>query len=191
MDQTLLNCDRLIRNAKIFNDGKPPVVEDIAIRNDRVVARGVNLQVVDSAELIDADGLWAMPGLFDIHTHYDLELELAPGLPESTRHGTTSVVISNCSLGLAFGSQRSKADGVEVDPIVDCYARVENIPKSVLRACADKVDWNSPQEYIHHLEQLNFGPNVITMMPHSMLRIQTMGFNNSVSRDQPRVRWIR
>ena len=183
MDQTLLNCDRLIRNAKIFNDGKQAVVEDIAIRNDRVVARGVNLQVVDSAELIDADGLWAMPGLFDIHTHYDLELELAPGLPESTRHGTTSVVISNCSLGLAFGSQRSKIDTIEIDPIVDCYARVENIPKSVLRACADRVDWNSPQQYIDHLEQLNLGPNVIAMMPHSMLRIEAMGFNNSVSRD--------
>jgi N-acyl-D-aspartate/D-glutamate deacylase len=183
MDQTLLNCDRVIRNAKVFNDGKQPVVEDIAIRNDRVVERGVNLQVVDSAEIIDAHGLWAMPGLFDIHTHYDLELELAPGLPESTRHGTTSVVISNCSLGLAFGSQRSNSGALEIDPIVDCYARVENIPKSVLRACADKIDWDTPQQYIDHLEQLNLGPNVITMMPHSMLRIQTMGFNNSVSRD--------
>lgn len=183
MDQTLLNCDRLIRNAKVFNDGKQPVVEDIAIRNNRVVARGVNLKAVDSAEIIEANGLWAMPGLFDIHTHYDLELELAPGLPESTRHGTTSVVIANCSLGLAFGSQRSKAGSIDVDPIVDCYARVENIPKPVLRACADKVDWSTPQQYIHHLEQLNMGPNVITMMPHSMLRIQVMGFNNSVSRD--------
>jgi len=101
-----------------------------------------------------------MPGMFDIHTHYDLELEVAPGLPESTRHGTTSVVISNCSLGLAFGNQREG----DTDPIVDCYARVENIPKPVLRACADKVTWTNPQEYIDHLESINMKVLLVTLL---------------------------
>ena len=90
---------------------------------------GSSWMPAQAGRVIDAEGLWLMPGLFDIHTHYDLELEVAPGLPESTRHGTTSVVIANCSLGLAFGAQR---DGTN-DPIVSCYARVENIPKHVLR----------------------------------------------------------
>lgn len=171
--------DTLIQNARVFNNGESPVTEDIAIKDGRIVKRGQSLDSGDAAKVVDATGLWAMPGMFDIHTHYDLELEVAPGLPESTRHGTTSVVISNCSLGLAFGNQR---DG-EIDPIVDCYARVENIPKPVLRACADKVVWNTPKEYIEHLEQINLGPNVITMIPHSMLRIESMGFEASVSRD--------
>lgn len=171
--------DTVIKNARIFNNGENPVTEDIAIRGGVVVKRGQSLDTSGAKEVINASGLWAMPGLFDIHTHYDLELEVAPGLPESTRHGTTSVVISNCSLGLAFGNQREG----DIDPIVDCYARVENIPKSVLRQCADKVIWNTPQEYIDHLETLNLGPNVITMIPHSMLRIESMGFEASVTRD--------
>jgi N-acyl-D-aspartate/D-glutamate deacylase len=171
--------DTLIQNARVFNNGEAPITEDIAIVAGKIVDRGQNLDANAASNIVDATGLWAMPGLFDIHTHYDLELEVAPGLPESTRHGTTSVVISNCSLGLAFGNQR---DG-EVDPIVDCYARVENIPKSVLRACADKVTWNTPKEYLEHLEQVNLGPNVITMIPHSMLRIESMGFEESVTRD--------
>ena len=171
--------DTLIQNARVFNNGESPVTEDIAIKDGRIVERGQQLDETNAAKVVDATGLWAMPGMFDIHTHYDLELEVAPGLPESTRHGTTSVVISNCSLGLAFGNQREG----EIDPIVDCYARVENIPKPVLRACADKVTWNTPQEYIEHLEQINLGPNVITMIPHSMLRIESMGFDASVSRD--------
>lgn len=174
-----MNFDLLIKNAKVFNNGEAPVVEDIAICNGRIIKRGPNLDENNAARVIDADGKWAMPGLFDIHTHYDLELEVAPGLPESTRHGTTTVVIANCSLGLAFGAQRR--DGT--DPIVDCYARVENIPKPVLKACADKVDWSNPREYLDHLKSLNLGPNVITMIPHSMLRIEVMGFNDSVSRD--------
>jgi len=106
------------------------------------------------------------------------KLEVAPGLPESTRHGTTSVVIANCSLGLAFGNQRVGKS----DPIVDCYARVENIPKNVLRRCAEQASWQSPAEYLQHLETLKLGPNVITMVPHSMLRIDAMGFDESISR---------
>jgi len=171
--------DTLIKNAKIFNNGETPVVEDVAIAGGKIVARGQKLDAQHAKKGIDAEGLWLMPGLFDIHTHYDLELEVAPGLPESTRHGTTTVVIANCSLGLAFGAQR---DGTN-DPIVDCYARVENIPKSVLKSCADNIDWNTPQGYLEHLETLNLGPNVVTMLPHSMLRIEVMGFENSIGRD--------
>jgi len=170
--------DTLIQNARVFNNGESPVTEDIAIASGQIIKRGSNLDSSKAARVIDATGMWAMPGFFDIHTHYDLELELAPGLPESTRHGTTTVVISNCSLGLAFGNQRR--DGA--DPIVDCYARVENIPKSVLRACGDKVDWSTPGEYINHLDKLNLGPNVVTMIPHSMLRIESMGFEESINR---------
>jgi len=187
MKQAPTNCNTLIKNAKVFNNGETPVIEDIAILDGKIIARGPDLEASDSASVIDATGMWAMPGMFDIHTHYDLELEVAPGLPESTRHGTTSVVISNCSLGLAFGAQRSVEGGNEIDPIVDCYARVENIPKPVLRACADKVDWKSPQEYIQHLDGVNLGPNVVTMIPHSMLRIEVMGFTNSVTRDPSQI----
>ncbi len=172
------NFDLIIQNARVFNENDLPITEDIAIADGRIVARGKALDAGNPVESIDASGLWAMPGLFDIHTHYDLELELAPGLPESTRHGTTSVVIANCSLGLAFGNQRT----ADTDPIVDCYARVENLPKSILRSCADKIEWSSPSEYLTHLESINLGPNVITMVPHSMLRIDAMGFNGSISR---------
>ena len=171
--------DTLITNAKVFNNGEAAVTEDVAIAGGRIVARGQNLDQANAAKVIDAEGLWLMPGLFDIHTHYDLELEVAPGLPESTRHGTTSVVIANCSLGLAFGNQR---DGTN-DPIVSCYARVENIPKSVLRSCADNCTWDNPKDYLDHLDTLKLGPNVAVLFPHSMLRIDTMGFDASVSRD--------
>ncbi|MEL7401488.1 MAG: N-acyl-D-glutamate deacylase, partial [Pseudomonadota bacterium] len=146
MTNSALKVDTWIKGAKIFNEGKTPIVEDIAIRDGHIVARGTNLNIASAKHEVDAQGLWLTPGLFDIHTHYDLELEVAPGLPESVRHGTTTVVIANCSLGLAFGNQR---DGKN-DPIVDCFARVENLPKHVLRSGADGVSWNTPQEYFSH-----------------------------------------
>jgi N-acyl-D-aspartate/D-glutamate deacylase len=182
MHADIQNIDTLIKNAKVFNNGEAAVIEDVAVSDGRIVARGPNLNEANASRVIDAEGMWLMPGLFDIHTHYDLELEVAPGLPESTRHGTTSVVIANCSLGLAFGAQR---DGVN-DPIVSCYARVENIPKAVLKNCADNITWDNPKAYLDHLEGLNLGPNVAVLFPHSMLRIDAMGFDNSVTRDPTR-----
>ena len=53
----------------------------------------------------DASGQGLLPGMVDIHTHLDLEVEVNPGLGEAVRHGTTSVVVGNCSLGTAFGAQ--------------------------------------------------------------------------------------
>ena len=179
MTGKIQKIDMLIKNAKVFNNGETAVIEDVAITAGRIISRGQQINDQGASRVIDAKGLWLMPGLFDIHTHYDLELEIAPGLPESTRHGTTSVVIANCSLGLAFGAQR---DG-KFDPIVACYARVENIPKSVLTHCADNISWSTPQAYLDHLDQLNLGPNVAVLLPHSMLRIETMGFEGSITRD--------
>jgi N-acyl-D-aspartate/D-glutamate deacylase len=171
--------DLLIRNALVFDGtGARPTREDVAVRDGRIAGRGPALDAAQATRIVDAEGLWLMPGLLDIHTHLDLELELAPGLPESVRHGTTTVVVGNCSLGTAFGSQRRNGD----DPILDCFARVENIPKSVLRKVVDRIDWDATAGYLEHLGSLPLGPNVVPLIPHSMLRIEVMGTAAAVSR---------
>jgi N-acyl-D-aspartate/D-glutamate deacylase len=172
--------DLLIHGAMVFDgSGTTPRREDVAIRDGRVAARGPGLDQSRADEVIDASGLWLTPGLLDIHTHVDLEVELAPGLPECVRHGTTTVVVGNCSLGTAFGAQRRDGE----DPILDCFARVENIPKSVLRKVVDRIDWNSTEDYLTHLDRLPLGPNIVPLIPHSMLRIEIMGTEAAVSRE--------
>ena len=131
--------------------------------------------------VVDATGRWLLPGLLDIHTHLDLEVELAPGLPESVRHGTTTVVVGNCSLGTAFGAQRRNGD----DPILDCFTRVENMPKSVLRKVVDRIDWHGTREYFEHLDKLPLGPNIVPLLPHSMLRIEAMGSTDAAVTREP------
>jgi N-acyl-D-aspartate/D-glutamate deacylase len=170
----------LIRNATVFDGtGAPPRVEDVLIRNGRIAERAQGLYAPDEARLIDAGRQWLMPGLLDIHTHLDLEVELAPGLPESVRHGTTTVVVGNCSLGTAFGAQRANGD----DPVLDCFARVENVPKSVLSRVVDRMDWNTTAGYLAHLDTLRLGPNIVPLLPHSMLRIAVMGTAAAVTRE--------
>jgi len=171
--------DYLIKGGTCFDgSGELPRVVDVAVKDGRIAEIGTGIPEDRANEVIDGKDQWVMPGLVDVHTHYDLELEVSPGLPESVRHGTTTVVMSNCSLGLAFGAQRKDGD----DPIISCFARVENMPKHVLKKCADKVFWNDSKEYLEHLETRPKGPNVVPMIPHSMLRIEVMGLTDSVSR---------
>ena len=172
--------DTLIQNAMVFDGtGEKPREMDIAIKGGKIAAKGMFLPRSMAAEVIDGSGQWLMPGLLDIHTHLDLEVDLEPGLPEVVRHGTTTVLVGNCSLGTCFGSQ---LEG-EQDPIVDCFTRVENIPKSVLRKCVEAVDWQNTGEYMDHFDKIPLGPNVGVFVPHSMLRIEVMGLEQSISRE--------
>ena len=175
-----MQWDTILRGARVFDGtGGPGESLDIAIRDGRIAAKGIRLPVESAASVHDVSGTWLVPGLLDIHTHEDLEAELDPGLPEMVRHGTTTAIIGNCSLGLAFGAQRKAGQ----DPIVDCFARVENMPKSVLSRVADKVDWTTPEAYLNHLDSLPLAVNLATFLPHSMLRIEVMGLEASITRD--------
>lgn len=180
MDGSGLQWDVLFRNARFFDGtGAAAKTCDVAVRDGRIEAIGASLSPVQARLTLDVDGQWLTPGLLDVHTHFDLEVELEPGLPEAVRHGSTTVVVANCSLGLAYGNQRRNGE----DPIVDCFARVENVPKSVLAKVADRCNWRTSAEYLDHFDQLALGPNVVTMIPHSMLRIEVMGLKDSVSRE--------
>jgi len=62
--------DYLIRGAKVFDGtGKLPVREDIAIADGKIAARASELDPGKASSVIDGTDRWAMPGLFDIHTH--------------------------------------------------------------------------------------------------------------------------
>ena len=75
--------DLLIRGAKVFDgEGTPGRIEDVAVAAGNVVARGANLPVSQAKQCVDAAGRWLIPGMLDIHTHLDLEVEVAPALDE-------------------------------------------------------------------------------------------------------------
>ena len=167
--------DLIIRNGLWFDGlGNTPQVRTLGIR-DGVVADIVagELDATGCPEVIDATGKWVMPGFVDVHTHYDAEVLLDPGLRESVRHGVTTVLLGNCSLSAVYA---------EAEDAADLFSRVEAVPhKYVLNALQAKKTWSTPADYVRALEQLPLGPNIGSMLGHSDLRTAVLGLDRATT----------
>lgn len=118
-------------------------------------------------EVIDAQGKWVLPGFIDIHTHYDAEVLLNPGLDESVRHGMTTIVLGCCSMSTVYAESEDAAD---------LFSRVEAVPrKHVIGALEEFRTWTDPEGYVKAIDALPLGPNVSSFLGHSDLRTAVMG----------------
>ncbi|MGV0696240.1 N-acyl-D-amino-acid deacylase family protein [Mycobacterium paraintracellulare] len=170
-----MQYDTVITNGRWFDGtGGPSAVRDIAVRDGRVVAIAEGLDTA-GADVIDATGQWVIPGIIDIHTHYDVEILCAPELSESLRHGVTTVMLGSCSLSTVY------LDSVDAG---DIFGRVEAIPRRYVIEHLDAArSWTNPTEYVAELERLNLGPNLAAFIGHSDLRAATMGLDRATRKD--------
>ena len=172
-----MTYDVIVRNGLWFDGtGAPPQTRTLGIRNGVVAA--VSTEPLDETgcpDVIDAEGKWVVPGFIDVHTHYDAEVLLDPGLRESVRHGVTTVLLGNCSLSTVYADSEDAAD---------LFSRVEAVPrKYVLGALEAKKTWSTPAEYVQALDELPLGPNVGSMLGHSDLRTSVLGLERATTED--------
>lgn len=172
-----MSFDVILRNGTWFDGrGSAPEVRTIGVRDGVVAA--VSAEPLDERgcpDVIDANGKWVVPGFLDVHTHYDAEVLLDPGLRESVRHGVTTIVLGNCSLSAIYADNEDAAD---------LFSRVEAVPREfVLNALEAKKTWSTPAEYVRALDELPLGPNVSSFLGHSDLRASVLGLGRATERD--------
>lgn len=172
-----MGFDTVIRNGRWFDGtGAPSAIRNIGIRDGHVAE--ISAQPLDEAgcpQVIEAEGKWVLPGMVDIHTHYDVEVLGAPSLSESLRHGVTTVMVGSCSLSTVH------VDGQDAG---DLFARVEAIPREHVIGTVDKhKTWRNCEEYIAALEARPLGPNVAAFIGHSDMRAATMGLDRATRKE--------
>ena len=170
-----MTYDVIVKDGLWFDGtGRTPQLRNLGIR-DGVVAT-VSAQPLDETgcpDVIDAKGKWVTPGFIDVHTHYDAEVLLDPGLRESVRHGVTTVLLGMCSLSTVYA---------ENDDAADLFSRVEAVPrKFVVGALEQNRSWSGPAEYVQALEALPLGPNVSSLLGHSDLRTSVLGLDRATT----------
>lgn len=165
--------DVIIRDGLWFDGtGAAPLTRTLGIRDGVVVA--VSAEALDETgcpEVIEAAGKWVLPGFLDVHTHYDAEVLLDPGLRESVRHGVTTVLLGNCSLSTVYADSEDAAD---------LFSRVEAVPREyVFGALSSGRTWSTAAEYVKAIDALPLGPNVGSLLGHSDLRTAVLGLERA------------
>ncbi|MCV7153536.1 amidohydrolase family protein [Mycobacterium pyrenivorans] len=174
---TAATYETIIRNGRWFDGtGAPSAVRTLGIRDGHIAAiTAGDLDETGCPQVIDAAGKWVLPGMLDIHTHYDVEVLGGPSLSESLRHGVTTVLLGSCSLSTVY------VDGQDAG---DIFGRVEAIPREhVIDAVNQAKTWANGEQYIAALESRPLGPNVAAFLGHSDMRAATMGLDRATRRD--------
>ena len=164
--------DLLIRGATVYDgSGRSPSIQDVFIHQGRFVAPGEG----DSAagQTVDAGGLALMPGIVDVHTHYDAQVTWDPTLSPSTALGVTTAVMGNCGFGIA------PCPAAQRDTVLRNLSVVEGMDLEALQA---GVRWG-PETFAGYLDQIDrIGPlaNVAVLAQHSTIRSAVMGEDASL-----------
>jgi N-acyl-D-aspartate/D-glutamate deacylase len=170
--------DTIIRNGRWFDGtGAPSAIRNIGIVDGRVAAlTPEKLDETGCPQVVEAAGKWVLPGFVDIHTHYDVEVLGGPGLPESVRHGVTTVLIGSCSLSTVH------IGGVDAG---DLFGRVEAIPREhVIDTVDNAKTWHTAEEYVAALQDRPLGPNIAAFIGHSDMRTATMGLDRATRKEE-------
>jgi len=137
--------DLVIRGATVVDGlGHDPIRADVAVRDGRIAAIGEVGK--DASEILDAGGLALMPGIIDLHTHYDAQVTWDPTLSPSPSLGVTPAIMGNCGFGIVPSPPHLR------DLIMRNLAVVEGMDLDALRA---GIDWRfqSFAEYMTMLRE--------------------------------------
>src|SRR6266567_9350775 len=167
--------DLVIRGATIVDGlGHDPLRAEIAVKDGRIAEIGEVRGA--TADVIDAGGLTLMPGIIDLHTHYDAQVTWDPTLSPSPSLGVTTAVMGNCGFGIVPSPPHLR------DLIMRNLAVVEGMDIDALRA---GIDWRfqSFADYLNAVRRCGPYANLAVLVGHSAVRTGVMGDEASVRRE--------
>lgn len=159
--------DLLIRGAAVYDGlGNPPRRLDVAIDGGRISVIG---KVTSPArETVDATGLALMPGIVDLHTHYDAQVTWDRTMSPSPALGVTTAVIGNCGFGVApcpAPMRETMMKNLSVVEGMDLNALLTGV----------RWDFETFPEYMEQLRRTAPYLNTAVFAGHSVMRTAVMG----------------
>ena len=168
--------DLLLRGASIVDgSGAPAFAADIAVRDGRIVAVGSSDE--PARETLDLSGLHLMPGIVDVHTHYDAQITWDPTLSPSVALGVTTAILGNCGFGIA------PCPAAQRETVMRNLSVVEGMDLDALMA-GTRWEFETFAEYLDALERVGPYANVGVLAQHSTIRTAVMGEEASL-RERP------
>ncbi|HTG97353.1 MAG TPA: amidohydrolase family protein [Burkholderiales bacterium] len=168
--------DLLLRGASIVDgSGAPAFSADVGVRDGRII--GVGNSDEPARETLDLSGLHLMPGIVDVHTHYDAQITWDPTLSPSVALGVTTAILGNCGFGIA------PCPAAQRETVMRNLSVVEGMDLGALMA-GTRWEFETFAEYLDALERVGPYANVGVLAQHSTIRTAVMGEEAS-SRGRP------
>jgi N-acyl-D-amino-acid deacylase len=152
--------DVVLRGGRVYDGtGAPPVLADVAIQGDSVVAVGTALRGRGRTEL-DVRGLAVTPGFINMLSWANESL-LEDGRGQSDiRQGVTLEV---------FG------EGLSMGPLTDS---MKTEMRALQRDIKFEIEWTTLGEYLDHLVARGVSPNVASFVGATTVRIHELGYED-------------
>ena len=159
--------DLIIRGAQVFDGlGNPPQQADVAVDAGRISLIGRATE--GARQTIDAGGLALMPGIVDLHTHYDAQITWDRSMSPSPALGVTTAVIGNCGFGMAPCPAPMR------ETMMKNLSVVEGMDLNALMTGV-KWEFESFPEYMALLRRTAPYLNTAVFAGHSVIRTAVMG----------------
>lgn len=159
--------DLLILGATVYDGlGNPPKQADVAVDKGRVSVIGKAAS--PARETVDAAGLALMPGIVDLHTHYDAQVTWDRTMSPSPALGVTTAVIGNCGFGVTpcpAGMRETMMKNLSVVEGMDLNALLTGV----------RWEFETFPEYMDQLRRTGPYLNTAVFAGHSVMRTAVMG----------------
>jgi len=157
-----MGLDLVIRNGRIIDGaGNPWYYGDVGVKDGRIA---VIAHIKDeSARVIDAKGMFVVPGFVDAHSHGDFNTLVYRQMENVIHQGITTVVAGQCGASPAplsdmireeaqRGSDAELPDGIKLE-----------------------LSWSSFDDYLKIEEKSGLGANAAHLVGHGAIRSAAMG----------------
>ena len=159
--------DLLFRGARVYDgSGAKFVTVPVGVREGSIVSVGETDE--PARRRVDAGGLALMPGIVDVHTHYDAQITWDPTLSPSVALGVTSAVMGNCGFGIA------PCPAAQRETVLRNLSVVEGMDVEALLA-GTRWEFETFPQYLAMLERQRPLANVAVLAQHSTIRSAVMG----------------
>src|SRR5437773_3836792 len=152
--------DVIIRNGRVIDgSGRPGLLADVAIKNDRIVRVG-NLRGAKARREIDARGQVVAPGFIDMLGQSETFVLIDPRAMSKVMMGVTTEITG---------------EGESIAPIND---RILKEQEDFNRRFNLTVDWRTLDEYFKRLGKQGAGVNLGTFVGATQVREYVIGYDD-------------
>jgi N-acyl-D-aspartate/D-glutamate deacylase len=159
--------DLLIRGATVYDgSGSAAEVCDVGVADGRIASVGGRGET--ARRTLDAGGLALMPGIVDVHTHFDAQVTWDPTLSPSVSLGVTTAIMGNCGFGIA------PCPPAHRETMLRNLSVVEGMDLEALLA-GTRWQFETFAQYLEALRRIGPYANVGVLAGHSAIRTAVMG----------------